>query len=521
MATIGRIFLCLAGVLGTCVGISEEPKAKPAEKPRPAFTISKETTRITEPLRPDGYPDFVALENAEMSRGVTPENNAAMLLVRAIGPKPIPEDIREQFFKMLGIDALKEDEKRYFIALSDFWETDAKERSDQLNTALSRPWTEGEFPEIAAWLDQNAGALKLVVEAVKRPKCYFPKVGENVLDMVLIESSFREVATSLTASGMLKLSQGKLEEARQDFLACHRLASHIGNDPLIVDALIAHRIRMTANRGDLAIPQFANLSKEQIVRLQKDRATLPNSRPVAEAIDQGERFLFLDTVRIVSQEGVNGIRRIQGGDTIGFTEFAKTWGRAIDAVLVDWNRVVAFGNRWYDRLVIIYRMPVGSARRSQLSDFKDDLRSMARDFKKLPAGWLTRPRKTASDKLGTILCSLLLAGLTDINAVETTETAESNLVDVGLALAAYQADHDRYPDELKQLVPKYLAAVPVDVFSDDGDELIYEQKGVGYLLYSVGKNGHDDGGKNREDRPDDESLVDCDDIALRVLLPKQ
>ena len=33
--------------------------APPAKKPLP-IKISKETTYITEPLRPDGYPDYVA-----------------------------------------------------------------------------------------------------------------------------------------------------------------------------------------------------------------------------------------------------------------------------------------------------------------------------------------------------------------------------------------------------------------------------------------------------------------------------
>jgi hypothetical protein len=33
---------------------------KNAAKPKPQFTISKETTYVTEPLTPDGDPDFAA-----------------------------------------------------------------------------------------------------------------------------------------------------------------------------------------------------------------------------------------------------------------------------------------------------------------------------------------------------------------------------------------------------------------------------------------------------------------------------
>ena len=50
------------------------------------FRISKETTYITEPLKADGYPNYVAVLNRQYSEGVSPDNNAAVLLWQAIGP---------------------------------------------------------------------------------------------------------------------------------------------------------------------------------------------------------------------------------------------------------------------------------------------------------------------------------------------------------------------------------------------------------------------------------------------------
>src|SRR5687768_8112036 len=63
--------------------------------------ISRATTFIEEPLRPDGYPDYIEALNARMSEGVTPENNAAVLLMRAIGPKDIGYEIHTEFFSRL------------------------------------------------------------------------------------------------------------------------------------------------------------------------------------------------------------------------------------------------------------------------------------------------------------------------------------------------------------------------------------------------------------------------------------
>ena len=61
--------------------------------------LSKETTYITEPLDELGYPNYAAALNERMSQGVTPENNAAVLVMKAVGPKDIPTEQREAFFQ--------------------------------------------------------------------------------------------------------------------------------------------------------------------------------------------------------------------------------------------------------------------------------------------------------------------------------------------------------------------------------------------------------------------------------------
>lgn len=61
-----------------------------------------------------------------------------------------------------------------------------------------------------------------------------------------------------------------------------------------------------------------------------------------------------------------------------------------------------------------------------------------------------------------------------------------------LALSKYQAEHGTYPERLEQLVPEILTAVPEDPFGDE--PLKYRRAGAGYVLYSVGADGRDNGG---------------------------
>ena len=80
--------------------------------------------------------------------------------------------------------------------------------------------------------------------------------------------------------------------------------------------------------------------------------------------------------------------------------------------------------------------------------------------------------------------------------VDVGRRARFGLLVTEFALREYILEHGRSPETLAELVPRYLAAIPGDPFS--GHPLVYRQRGNGYLLYSVGANGIDDGGAAAE-----------------------
>ncbi len=64
-----------------------------------------------------------------------------------------------------------------------------------------------------------------------------------------------------------------------------------------------------------------------------------------------------------------------------------------------------------------------------------------------------------------------------------------------LALRAYYAKNKAYPFTLQELVGGgYLKALPIDSFAKDG-QFRYKKQGKAFLLYSVGPDGEDNGGK--------------------------
>src|SRR5262249_6607017 len=64
----------------------------------------------------------------------------------------------------------------------------------------------------------------------------------------------------------------------------------------------------------------------------------------------------------------------------------------------------------------------------------------------------------------------------------------------------YRRQTGDWPRSLPDLVPNYLSAVPLDPF--DAAQLRYRLTAEGAVIYSVGRDGRDDGG-NTEPLPDD------------------
>ncbi|MGZ4986858.1 MAG: type IV pilin protein, partial [Limisphaerales bacterium] len=71
--------------------------------------------------------------------------------------------------------------------------------------------------------------------------------------------------------------------------------------------------------------------------------------------------------------------------------------------------------------------------------------------------------------------------------------AQVNMARVACALERYRLANGLYPDDVAALSPRFIAAIPNDPIK--GGELKYRRTGDAFLLYSIGWNATDDGGK--------------------------
>jgi hypothetical protein len=500
-----------------------------AKEPKRRFTVGKETTHVTGPVGKDGYIDYAAALNQRMRQGVTPDNNAAVLLWKALGPHPEGGKTSPEIFRWLGMEAPLEGGD-YYIDLSKYVKEhvkDADQRTDILEhqeyRAMLRPWTPQQYPQLAAWLKANDKPLALVVEATKRTRYFSPLVprrvgsGSSGLIGALLPAAqkCRALGNALAARAMLRVGLGAHDLAWQDLLACHRLGRLVGRGPTLIEGLIGIALETIASNADLAYLEFARPTARRLDRCLRDLQNLPPPAAMADKVDLTERFTFLDIVMMIDRGGNHIVRDLE---SLAGGKSAKAVDPQSQRILknIDWDPALRNANRWYDRIVTAMRARDRAARVRLLNAIETDVKALKKklvDSGKLNQALLDDKLAPAvrGKALGDILICLLLPAVPKVHTAADRSGQIHDNLRLAFALARYQRDHGRFPRKLETLAPKYLTKIPSDIFS--GKALVYVPSAGGYLLYSVGANGKDDGGRGYDDEPPG------DDLSVRVPLP--
>lgn len=507
--------------------------------PNPPIRVSKATTHLTTPLAADGLPDYASALLAEMRKGVTLENNGAVLFVQAMWPPDrdedtsIPAEEGQLLCQELGIDGppLPQDRvtsldtpKRRLQIVSlirdrllkagssaskpngqiEYYDRSDAEflagpaslviDDDRVDTVrwncdpVGRPWRRVDLPFVAEWLDENQQQFDAVVEAVERPQWYMPnpewrRGGRGATTVLSMEWIFlyREATRHLYTQSFFHQGERRFDAAARDALAIRRLASQVGRHPFYIDQLIAIAIDGV---GLSIIDQLAADPKVPLKVLQAllDKTQqVPIASDVGRAADLGERYFFLDRLLLKPQE------------------IDEYWGRKIGWLSwtrIDWNEVLLAANKRFDEIRKAAATRPWPARRDAIAAidleaqefFDPDVKSTTSRFLgyALPA--------TRSKQVANHVSAALTSNVATAFEAEDQNRVRAELTRVGIALAIHLAERGSYPEAMSELVPSVLPKVPVDPLH--GLPLGYRRTEDGYLLYAVGPNGIDDGGSN-------------------------
>src|SRR5262249_25408385 len=280
----------------------------------------------------------------------------------------------------------------YFIDLNQFMKDrlkidpsgkEAEKNWMRLDRISQRAWTAKEHPDFAGWLEANARPLALTVEATKRPKYYSPMVlaksweGSAGLIHALLPAvqKCRGLANALAARAILRLGEGKYDEAWQDFLACHRLGRLIGRGGFVIESLVGIAIDNVAAKADVAYLEAIRADPKRIESCLRDLQKLPPAPEIVDKVNWGERVMMLDTIMMVDRHGFKYLEALSNGNA----KEAKVLGQALgEAILedIDWDPALRNANQWYDRMTIAARGRDRATREKNWTRIESDLKAL-------------------------------------------------------------------------------------------------------------------------------------------------
>ena len=494
------------------------------------ITVSKETTWITEPLNADGTPNYVAAVNSLYGQGVTPENNAAVVLLQALGPGMLKNPgTLGQVCALLHVPPPPA-EGEYFVPFPEYARSQLPEDEgpvilhtwDHLKARVTEPWQSRDDPLVAGWIEANARSLDMAVAASRRERLFVPLVSSS--DPPTLSDCFDnhrssaagDLLQALTARAMLRLGHGQVESASADILALHRWGNLMSQGPFFTDVMIGMTLDNRASNADGAMARSGQATGAQLRRHLAEMASMPEQARMIEIWDGPDRLSGLDQWVLWARTSVREVIAAMRSMPMAVLLLPYPPESLPDYPL-DWDEAMRMENARTDRLVAAWRLPTFRQRVEAAKALRAETDKIIGRKKKAYARKMVKLVKANRGrdpaKITRAMFHYLVGcyGMSEEGVLTVEEKAHAlrRLAVVSLALAVWRAEEGGYPDKLDALSPTVLKAIPSDPFTDK--PLIYRRAGEGYVFYSVGPNMTDDGGVGSSEEKKGADDINLDD----------
>jgi hypothetical protein len=476
--------------------------AAPATQPS-TLTISKQTTWITSPLYPDGTPDYIGAMNQMASGGVTAQNNAAIMLLR-LGI--MDQADAKNAFKVLGLSASQATllpmenttdffeehlpqelaEQKVNESLLPGWNQNHPNSPAELFASAETqfaghyPWTADKCVMLYAYLLKMGPTLDELQQASELSQFYMPMTNKEGF-LTVIKATLaaqmdpEKIYDPLIWRATLDLGQGDITGCEQNLLAIHRYARLMAAQPVtVLTYMAAVQAESIAAGGDRVLLFDSSLTGKQALDYLKTLQSLGSLAPAWQSTNISVRFVILDVLSSYYRNAFH------------LGPYEKTPDE-LDGILsdvpkdlsgVDWNRVFERTNQTFEILSDYLRFPSDSDQGREAQSAYEKIEDQAEKFN-------TATAASVNDRLfWSILNDLNILGqgnfVDGIHYLGLYGSQVGQLTQIGLALAAYHAEHSAYPDKLDALSPEYFPQLPVNLFT--GKPLSYVRTADGYKL---------------------------------------
>jgi hypothetical protein len=323
-------------------------------------------------------------------------------------------------------------------------------------------------------ISSNQPALRLLYSAQTRSRSRYPINLKQGLGTLLPHlSNEKRAVWLLTAEAMLHAGNDETEKAVESLAAAGHVADSLVEEPVMVSQLV--RIACW-NIIVLHLEHVINattLTDDQLASLQKmlDQAEQPQALARGFAGEQANGiFVFTDHETQVE-------RLTPGPMSLHYRH--STTEKIVGVVSISLLKVAGLLKKDEAFYLDVMAMNIAAAERPYPERFKLG--------QKAAAMTMTPPNRFY------IISRMMLPYLFTVWHRDADHAARIQVAQTALAVERFRLAHGKaLPADLGELVPSYLNSVPLDPC--DGQKLRFKKRERGYIIYSIGRNGRDDGG---------------------------
>ena len=330
-----------------------------------------------------------------------------------------------------------------------------------------RHWSSDDRKKVTDWITSNERALEKCALAAKIKKSYFEAKSDTgrFLDVIWPLASMRELVLCAEARVKLRLFEKDVEGAMSDLELILSTARHLESQPAVISFLVGVSARTRAYDLLKEVPtlDWADAPYNDLRKQLRKIDTEPGSMKTALV---GERAFFYDLIQHCAVDA-DGDGKIEALD--------------LSKLSPDMSRANINPPRGVNELVEIYEDWIKLLETATAATYPEAKR-------------LQTDAREVSEKLG--LSELMGTSLFRTDELARMSLAQRNATRAVLLLHAYKAIQGKWPETLREAMNVESSRYRSDPFSEG--ELIYRLKDGQPLLYSIGPDGKDDGGRPRE-----------------------
>jgi hypothetical protein len=327
-----------------------------------------------------------------------------------------------------------------------------------------QPFDSASRQQLNRLAEKNRRAIDLVIEAATQP-CFRYRTWDNPVYEPNIPNAINmiQAARLLAIDAVLRADKGEIKQALDECQSGIRFVQKTLDEPVLLDALVATGLR-----------KFLQISFDRIaVGRDLDAATL--AAWVNEMGPDQWRSRFIRCIPGERALGIGVWLEVMKGSPEVVKDF---YGPGIFRRAIGWLLRPLFKSQ------VLWAM----------SHYPDLEKISLRPYYEQREWFGKHVRKDGSVSWHERLLEGLLPQLGSLFMKEATLEAMMLATRSGLACKIYKNHTGHYPENLEALVPDILPEVPIDPFT--GKALIYKIQNGELLIYSLGSNQKDDGGRS-------------------------